>query len=221
MTFLVMILQAVVLVPFTLLPIINPLGNAPIFNAMAGGSAAVGRAMARQVAINSWVILVVSMLVGSYVLEIFGISLPIVRIAGGLLVAATGWRLLHADDQDPVRVAVAGQTEELSARELAKRSFFPMSFPLTAGPGSIAASIALGTGTPSTSREYLLGLIVAVLGPALTAIVIYVSYRYSAAVLNRLGDIGTVVMMRFVAFILLCIGLQMVWTGWTGLDVPA
>jgi len=221
MTFLVMILQAVVLVPFTLLPIINPLGNAPIFNAMAGGSAAVGRAMARQVAINSWVILVVSMLVGSYVLEIFGISLPIVRIAGGLLVAATGWRLLHADDQDPVRVAVAGQTEELSARELAKRSVFPMGCPLTAGPGSIAASIALGTGTASTSREYLLGLIVAVLGPALTAIVIYASYRYSAALLNRLGDIGTVVMMRFVAFILLCIGLQMVWTGWTGLDVPA
>ena len=59
------------------------------------------------------------------------------------------------------------------------------------------------------------------LGPALTAIVIWVSYRYSTAVLNRLGEIGTVVMMRFVAFILLCIGLQMVWTGWTGLDVPA
>ena len=219
MGFLVTILQAVVLVPFTLLPIINPLGNAPIFNAMSGDNPAVAQAMARQVAINSWVILVVSMLVGSYVLEIFGISLPIVRIAGGLLVASTGWRLLHADETDPVRVAVAGQAEQLSARELATRSFFPMSFPLTAGPGSIAASIALGTGTPSTSREYLLGLIVAVLGPALTAIVIWVSYRYSAALLNRLGDIGKVVMMRFVAFILFCIGLQMVWTGWTGLEI--
>ena len=60
-----------------------------------------------------------------------------------------------------------------------------------------------------------------VAGPAITAIVIWVSYRYSTAVLNRLGDIGTVVMMRFVAFILFCIGLQMVWTGWTGLDIPA
>lgn len=60
----------------------------------------------------------------------------------------------------------------------------------------------------------------AALGPALTAVVIYVSYRYSTALLNRLGDIGTVVMMRFVAFILLCIGLQMVWTGWTGLTMP-
>jgi len=219
MQFFVLIMQSVVLVPLTLLPIINPLGNAPIFTAMAGGSASVGQTMARQVAINSWVILVASMLVGSYVLEIFGISLPIVRVGGGLLVAATGWRLLHAEDTDPVRVAVAGQAEELSARELAKRSFFPMSFPLTAGPGSIAASIALGTGTPSTSRDYLLGVIVAVLGPALTAVVIYVSYRYSTVLLNRLGDIGTVVMMRFVAFILLCIGLQMVWTGWTGLTM--
>ena len=84
--------QAFIIVPLTLLPIINPLGTAPIFTATAGGNPLVTQRLARQVAINGWIVLIVSMLVGTYVLELFGISLPIVRIGGGLLVAATGWR---------------------------------------------------------------------------------------------------------------------------------
>lgn len=220
MQFLIAIIQSATLVPLTLLPIINPIGNVPIFTAMTGGSPLVARAMARQVAINAWVILMVSMLVGSYVLELFGISLGIVRVGGGLLVAATGWRMLHAEDDDSVRVAVAGQAPELSRRELAKQAFFPMSFPLTTGPGSIATAIALGTRTPGEpGLNYALGMVVAVVGPALTAATIYVAYRYGTLLLNRLGEIGTLVMMRFVAFILLCIGLQMIWTG--GLDLVA
>ena len=215
MQFAITLLQSALLVPLALLPIINPIGNAPIFVAMTGGRDALSNPMARQVALNAWVILALSMLIGSYVLALFGISLEIVRLAGGLLVAATGWRLLNAGDEDPVRVAVAEETGELSARELAKLSFFPMSFPLTAGPGAIAASIALGTTTPAQgASHYALAVAVAVIGPALTALTVYLCYRYATLLLNRLGEIGSLVMMRFVSFILMCIGLQMMWTGW-------
>ena len=82
--------KALVLVPLTLLPIINPLSSAPLFVATTGGDKSVARRLARQVAINSWLVVVVSMLVGNYVLEVFGISLPIVRIGGGLLGLAGG-----------------------------------------------------------------------------------------------------------------------------------
>lgn len=82
-------LQATVIVPLTLLPIINPLSGAPVFLATAGRDPEVIQRLARQVAINCWFVLVASMLVGTYVLDLFGISLPIVRIAGGFLVAAT------------------------------------------------------------------------------------------------------------------------------------
>lgn len=221
MEFLAALLKSALLVPLTLLPIINPLGNAPIFTSLTGGSEAVSRYMARQVTFNAWVILMVSMLIGTYVLELFGISLAIVRIGGGLLVATTGWNLLHAGEEDAVRSAVADQAQELSRTELAKRSFFPMSFPLTAGPGSIAASIALGTTTSSEPAAWVLGVAVAFLGTATTAGVIYLCYRFATPLLNRLGEIGTIVMMRFVAFILLCIGLQMMWTGWSDLNALA
>lgn len=217
----VAILQPTLLVPLTLLPIINPIGNAPIFMSISHGNDALARQMSRQVAFNAWIILMLSMLVGTYVLQMFGISLEIVRLAGGMLVAATGWRLLHTEDEDAVRTAVADQTGEISRREIAKRSFFPMSFPLTAGPGAIAASIALGTTRHPSASSYLLGGVVAALGTALTAAIVYLCYRYATNLLARLGEIGTLVMMRFVAFILMCIGLQMMWTGWADLNAIA
>jgi hypothetical protein len=95
-------LRALVLIPVTLLPIINPLSTAPVFVATVGTNRTIARRLARQVAINSWFVLVVSMLIGTYVLAFFGVSLPVVRLGGGLLVAATAWRLLHHTDDDDV-----------------------------------------------------------------------------------------------------------------------
>jgi multiple antibiotic resistance protein len=206
------------LVPLTLLPIINPLGTAPIFNATAGSDRQVVRKFARQVAINSWMVLVVSMLVGIYVLDFFGISLQIVRLGGGLLVAAVGWRSLASHGQDEVQQAVAHRQIDLTDTEIASRSFFPLTFPLTTGPGSIAAAIALGVHLPREPLRYLLGVLVAAVGVAVTALAIYLVYRHSAKLLGKLGEIGTIVIMRLFAFILLCIGIEIMWTGWAALN---
>ncbi len=82
-----------------LLPIVNPIGSAPIFLSMSADlPAAARRQLARLVARNAYLLLAAAMLIGSHVLRIFGISLPIVRVAGGLLVAANGWALINADD---------------------------------------------------------------------------------------------------------------------------
>jgi multiple antibiotic resistance protein len=218
MEFVVPFLKALVLVPLTLLPIINPLAGAPIFTATAGHSDTVVKRMARQVAINSWFVLVGSMLVGTYMLELFGISLPIVRIGGGLLVAASGWRMLNHKEQDEVRAAIAHSSAELPHTEIVRRSFFPITFPLTTGPGTIAASIALGTKLPSTPVLYLLGALVAVLGAAITSVVVYLCYRHAPVLLKRLGEVGTLVMMQLLAFILFCIGIEIMWTGWAELN---
>jgi multiple antibiotic resistance protein len=207
-----------VLVPLTLLPIINPLSAAPVFVQTAGPNPVVVRKMARQIAINSWFILVVSMLVGIYVLDIFGISLPIVRVGGGLLVAASGWRLLNSTGRSDVQNAVADQAAIPSSTEIVIRSFFPITFPLTTGPGSIAAAIALGVHLPRTFERYLLGASIAVLGVAITVLVVYFCYRYATKLLAMLGTIGTMVIMRMLAFILLCIGIEIMWTGWTALN---
>jgi len=211
-------LQALVLVPVTLLPIINPLSTAPVFAATVGSNPDLARRLARQVAINSWFVVVTSILIGTYVLAIFGISLPVVRLGGGLLVAATAWRMLHRTDDDDVHAAAAEKTSEMSRAQIVRRSFFPITFPLTTGPGTIAASIALGSQIPTTPVLYLAGAIVAAAGAVLVSAVLYLIFRNSARVLAWLGEIGMLVLMRLMAFILLCIGIQIMWNGWAELN---
>ena len=212
------LVKALLLVPVTLLPIINPLSTAPIFAATVGGNSDMAARLARQVAINSWYVIVVSILVGTYVLALFGISLPVVRIGGGLLVAATGWRMLHRTDEDDVHAAAAAVTTEMSYAELVRRSFFPLTFPLTTGPGTIAASIALGASEPRSPVLFLAGAVTAAGGAALVSLCLYLIFRHSTRVLVWLGDVGTLVMMRLMAFILLCIGIQIMWNGWAELN---
>jgi multiple antibiotic resistance protein len=215
---LVPFLQSLALVPLTLLPIINPVGGAAIFVSTAGDDPRIVRMMARQVAVNGWIILVASMLIGTYVLDIFGISLPIVRIGGGLLVASYGWQLLHDNGTDAVQDAVAQHAIEIPDTEIMRRSFSPLTFPLTVGPGCMSASIALGAKLPTTPMLYLEGATVAALGAAITVAVVYLCYRNASKLLRRLGDVGTLVMRRLMAFILLCIGIEIMWTGWAELN---
>lgn len=216
--FVVPMLKALALVPVTLLPIINPLSTAPVFAATVGSDRPLAKRLARQVAINAWCVIVAAILIGTYVLVLFGISLPVVQLGGGLLVAATGWRMLHRSEDDEVHAAAAAETSELSHAEVVRRSFFPITFPLTTGPGTIAASIALGAQMPSTPILYLAGALVAAAGAALVSISLYWLFKNSAKVMDRLGEVGMLVMMRLMAFILLCIGIQIMWNGWAELN---
>lgn len=214
------ILQALFLVPLTLLPIINPVGVAPIVIDAAGNDDRVLKRLSRQVAINGWVVIVASMLVGTYVLDLFGISLPVVRVAGGMLVAFSAWTMLtRHEEADEVQTAIAEDASaDLSEAEIVRRSFFPITFPLTTGPGCIAAAIALGAQFPRQPLPYVMGAGIAAIGAAITAAVIYLIFRNGGRLLMRLGEVGTTVMMRLMAFVLLCIGIQILWTGWTDLN---
>ena len=215
---LIPVLKSLLLVPVTLLPIINPLSTAPVFITTVGKNQLLAGRLARQVAINSWFVIVTSMLIGTYVLALFGISLPVVRIGGGLLVASTAWRLLHRTDDDEVHALAAQETYEMSQAEVVRRSFFPITFPLTTGPGTIAASIALGAQIPTSPALYLAGAFVAAAGAAIVATALYLIFRNSTSLVAWLGDVGMLVMTRLMAFILLCIGIQIMWLGWAELN---
>ena len=128
MSLVILFLNALILVPVTLLPIINPLATAPVFVATFGGNRAVAQRLARQIAINSWFVMVASMLLGTHILALFGISLPVVRLGGGLLLAAAGWRMLHRTEDDDVHAAAAVEAAALTDTEIVRRSFFPKTF---------------------------------------------------------------------------------------------
>src|SRR5215475_5726039 len=141
-----------VLVPIlALLPIVNPLGSAPIFLSMSADLPNESRrTLARAVAWNAFLLLIAAMLIGSHVLAFFGISLPIVRVGGGLLVTANGWRMLNADEPPPDRRPPVADAWE---REVQRRAFYPLTFPLTVGPGSVSIAISIGASVPSSGTS--------------------------------------------------------------------
>jgi multiple antibiotic resistance protein len=209
------------LVFLALLPIMNPFGSAAIFVMMTQGvSAATRNYMALRVGWNVAAILVVSMFVGSYVLDFFGISLPIVRVGGGLLVAANGWQLLYAEDSPRPDDAMTSAREAWSNEEASRRAFFPLTFPITVGPGSVSVAITLGASLWGSGRAVAPSVAGALIGVVLLAIATLLCYRYSGALLRRLGSTGTMVLLRFSAFILLCIGVQIFWDGASELLEP-
>src|SRR5690606_4588818 len=166
---LVPLLKSLLLVPATLLPVINPLGIAPIFAAGVGPNRKLASHLARPVATNSWVTLTLSSLTGSHVLPMCGIPLPVVRLGGGLLVAATAWRMLQSNAEDEVQAAAA-EASELSTADVVRRTLFPITFPLTTGPGTIAASIALGAQIPSRPISFLAESAAPAVGTTLVAL---------------------------------------------------
>lgn len=201
-----------------LLPIVNPLGSAPIFLSMSADlPAAARRHLAWQVAWNALLLLAAAMLVGSHVLKFFGISLPIVRVGGGLLVTASGWRLVNADDTRP---ASSVPVKDAWEREVAARAFYPLTFPLTVGPGSISIAITLGARVAGHGTSGVLNLVTDLVGVAIVGLTVYLSYRFASRLIAYLGETGTTVFLRLSAFILLCVGVSIVWSGVAELVTP-
>jgi len=202
------VVESALLVFAALFPIINPVGAAPMFLVMTAGSAPRERtSLAQHVAINGAIVLAASLFIGTYVLDFFGLSTAVVRVAGGLLLCAFAWDLLRRDDAAPPSLAAP------SPLPSSARAFYPLTLPLTVGPGSIAVAITLGANHPPTVRSLLVHATGYLLGIALLAATIYLSFAYAERMLRRLGEAGTNVVLRLSAFILLCIGVQIAWNG--------
>jgi multiple antibiotic resistance protein len=209
--------QTFLLVYAGLFPIVNPIGSAPIFLGLTQGLSHADRAsLAGRVAVNSFLLLLGSLFVGSHVLEFFGITLPAVRVAGGLVVTAFGWRLLHADQP------LADQRDSAAATQRADSidAFYPLTMPLTVGPGSISVAISLGSQRPVAAdlahiENYLLLAGGAAAGLLAIGVTIYVSYRFGEGMVRALGQSGTSVVLRLSAFIMLCIGIEILWSGYS------
>jgi multiple antibiotic resistance protein len=202
---------AFLLVYAGLFPVINPLGAAPIFLSLTRGAAAGSRnRLALNVAANSFLLLLGSMLCGSYVLEFFGITIPAVRVAGGALVAFMGWNLLNGRGGPTPE-----QTAEAGASHAVTEGFYPLTLPLTVGPGAISVALTIGAhhaGRPFTAHTTLV-LGSAFLGLLALALTIYAAYRFASPLVRWLGDTGVDALVRLSAFILVCIGVQIAWGG--------
>ncbi len=151
-----------------------------------------------------------SLLLGTFVLSIYGISIPIIRVAGGIIVAAAGWKLLNEGSQKKTGDAL--EVEEGDYRGIA---FYPLTLPITTGPGTIAVLISLGFGRSrqANTADELSNVLIILLACVTISAAIYICFSYADRIEKLLGRAGTDIAVRLSAFILFCIGVQILWTG--------
>jgi len=197
-----------------LLPVINPLGSALLLLDIVGSApTSVFRDLARSIAIRTTLFLLVVELVGSGLLEFFGISLPVVQVAGGLVLANMGWSLLNQAETETK--AETGEVPDDNLKSLKNKVFYPLTFPLTVGPGCIVVMLTL-TAHASVKQNVIddvmahAGITLAVVVLSLTVLV---SYRYAPQITKRISAQTVHGILRIVAFVLLCIGVQITWNG--------
>jgi multiple antibiotic resistance protein len=206
-----------------LLPLVNPLGSALVILGLVGiQPAAEYKTLARKIAINMALFLAVVELVGSYVLEFFGISLSIVQFAGGMVVAAIGWSVLNQKD---AASAAEDANAQMAGRGVSShdesRAFYPLTFPVTAGPGCIVVMLALSAhASEKTISENVGAHIGLMLAVVLLSVLVYVCYAYAPQIARAVSPSTAHGILRVIAFILLCIGVQIAWNGLEALIKP-
>jgi multiple antibiotic resistance protein len=203
--------KSIILILSALFPIVNPLGGSPVFLALTREyPASARRLLARKVSINSFVLLIASALIGTHVLSFFGISLPVVQVGGGMMVIANGWALLRQNEEVDRSSKVQ---QKVDPQDIFRNAFYPLTLPLTVGPGSISVAVTLGANEPRHLGANLLALLAAVVGCALVALSIYVCYGFADRLAALIGENGMSIMLRLSAFLLVCIGVQILWNG--------
>ncbi len=195
-----------------LFPLINPLGSAMLFLGLAGpADAIVYRRLARKIAFYTVLFLMVVDLAGALVLTFFGISLPVIQVAGGLVLASMGWKLLNEPD---VPAVAESPRPSSSLQALDSKVFYPFTFPLTAGPGTVVVTLTLAAhAEQSTTIDSVfsqLGLFLAIL---VLCILVYFAYGYAPALARKVSRQTIHGILRIISFILLAIGVQIFWRG--------
>jgi len=190
-------------------PVVNPPGTALVFLALTNRQpSGVRRDLARQVAKNSFFVLVAALFGGALVLQFYGISVPVLRAAGGFVVAVSGWRLLQEGSHKGLDTRPMGSS-------VADQAFYPLTLPLTTGPGTIAVVISLGLTHPASASQVdqiiFFGACLAAI--AVIAAAVFLCFAYAERVERILGEGGTDIAVRLSAFILFCLGVQILWSG--------
>jgi multiple antibiotic resistance protein len=192
-----------------LFPIVDPLSGSPIFLALTQEYARdARRELARRVAVNSFFLMLGSYFIGSHVLSFFGVSLPVVQIGGGLVVVAVGWMMLMQNDQTDTAAR-----KTIQPQEVLRRAFYPLTMPLTVGPGSISVAITLGANATHRYGIHILLILAAVIGTGLIGVSIFLCYGFADRLAQLFGDTAMSVIVRLSSFLLVCIGVQIMWNG--------
>ncbi|MFZ0581683.1 MAG: MarC family protein [Candidatus Acidiferrales bacterium] len=196
-----------------LFPIVDPVSGSPFFLALTSQySPEMRRALSLRVAIDSFFLMIGSYFIGSHLLGFVGVSLPVVQVGGGLVVVAVGWQMLMQKDAAPNPTR-----KNIQPQDIFGQAFYPLTLPLTVGPGSISIAITLGANSTHRYGFHILLILSALLATALLGVSIYLCYGFSDRLARAVGETGMTVIIRLSSFLLVCIGVQIMWNGLSAL----
>lgn len=200
-------LDTVALTIGALLPIINPFSTAPLFVSLTVGMEDSRRTQQALLGcLYAFVILVVFLLVGSAIIDFFGISVPGIRVAGGMIISTTGFRMLFPSQPTAPEGAQGPQQQDIA--------FAPIAMPSLAGPGSITVVLAAAAQIKSIRPgDWQLIYLAVALGMAATLVFSFLVLRAASWMVRFLGRGGIDAMTRIFGFLLICIGVQFFLTG--------
>ncbi len=210
-------LKIIPMIFMALFPVVNPIGTALILFGMTQGvDDQIWKSMSRRIALYSFLFLSFFFFFGSYILKLFGISIPVVQFSGGMVLALMGWQLLNQKEttSDPV----SEKDLDHPGSSIESKTFYPFTFPLTVGPGGMAVVLTFSAHLNRESRLLVtLEQGAAVVGIFLMCVVVSLCYRNLKFMTKRFSAAGALAISKILAFFVLCIGVEIAWAGFKAL----
>ncbi|MEQ6277027.1 MarC family NAAT transporter [Kluyvera cryocrescens] len=207
--------QAIGLGLVVLLPLANPLTTVALFLGLSGNmNSAERNRQSMMASIYVFAIMMVAYYAGQVVMNTFGISIPGLRIAGGLIVAFIGFRMLFPQQKAHESLEAQSKSEELKEEPTANIAFVPLAMPSTAGPGTIAMIISsASTVKHGVNFPEWVVLVAPPLIFALVGLILWGCLRSSGAIMRLVGKGGIEAISRLMGFLLVCMGVQFIING--------
>lgn len=200
----------------TLFPVVNPIGTAFILNPYFDNLTRKQRRNAVQkIALYAFAICTVTLFIGHWILELFGISIPVIQMAGGIMICKMGWEALSSGgNSSEQQEKVAHTAGNVAFNRLQDKLFYPITFPVTTGAGTISVLFTLGARSAhEDTRDYLMNTGALMISIIFMCILIYIFYLNTKSLVQYMGQKGENVVNRISAFLIFCVGLQIAVNG--------
>ena len=196
-----------------LFPVVNPFGSAFIITPYFTGLTDEQKKKAvKKITLYAFIICTVSLFAGHWVLQLFGLTIPVIQLAGGIMICKMGWEFLSSDKE--IQATDAGPDATDGYASIQNKLFYPISFPITTGAGTISVLFTLSAHSAGTTvKDYLTGTAAILLAVILICILIYIFYLNAKTIVSHLGTKGETIINRLSAFLIFCVGLQIAVTG--------
>ncbi|MCZ2222389.1 MAG: MarC family protein [Chitinophagales bacterium] len=198
-----------------LFPVINPIGSALIVNPYLSKLSNNERKLAvRKITLYAFSICVVALFAGHFILELFGISIPVIQLAGGIIICKMGWESLSEKNNSEADDKNIDELKDNSFDNLSNKLFYPLTFPITTGAGTISVLFTLSAHSTNVHwTEYLINTTAVLVSISFLCFLVYFFYRNTDKIVKKLGTNGQTIANRFIAFLIFCVGLQIAVTG--------